>query len=713
MDTSKIEDYLECSVCLELLDERSRVLPCQHTFCLKCLGIVLENKGHLQCPECRSSFQDTSINDLPRNVLLIRILEGLKNKRLSTDSLTSNGGGSNRNSVTEQVRSRHNSKRLSVKDKCEALLNQPSARGLYNFISSEDGDLQFSKGDMITLLHEVDDNWLEGILKGKRGLIPKTFVEILVPLPKIDDDTNKAPFAKAVYSYGSKEEELISFKEGDMIGVIKKVDANWLEGILGGQYGIFPVNFMRLNKAAKEIMSAETSSSGSGSSSDEDTEEKRKRKSRRKPRQGRAKQQPSPWIKMNNPQSVATGGASLSTTDSSTSLAASSSTLEATPETSTVETSTAETSTTETSAVSSESACTTEQAKRHTIHIENPNEQRRQSRRALNLSDELDQSRERLRTQSQGRRASESSVQERSLATSVLLNRALRTSDEELTTTAPSTTTPTSSRPDVSLTFSTCPSSNTPSPLEPGASYTALFHYSPSQDDELALIPGDQYCVIEKHLDGWFKGVHTRSGQAGVIPGNYVKLTSQVTSQMLRIGYGSNPSSPIVQSGEETCFTFPWGRHEVIETETVSFPVPKRTGKVSGLFKKLKKSKLKRPQTPTVPQPPSSPQTPPSYYHSSMPAPAHHRLSRPSPMLPAEPPPPYTPSPAIETNALTMNEKFRAIATYPANHEQELSLRVGDVIYVSKKHLDGWFTGKSTRTGATGVFPATFVESME
>lgn len=32
-----------------------------------------------------------------------------------------------------------------------------------------------------------------------------------------------------------------------MIGVIKKVDANWLEGILGGQYGIFPVNFMRVS----------------------------------------------------------------------------------------------------------------------------------------------------------------------------------------------------------------------------------------------------------------------------------------------------------------------------------------------------------------------------------------------------------------------------------------------------------------------------------
>ena len=55
------------------------------------------------------------------------------------------------------------------------------------------------------------------------------------------------------------------------------------------------------------------------------------------------------------------------------------------------------------------------------------------------------------------------------------------------------------------------------------SSYTALFTYSPSQDDELALIQGDHYCVVEKHLDGWYKGFHMRSRQTGVFPGNYVK----------------------------------------------------------------------------------------------------------------------------------------------------------------------------------------------
>lgn len=43
-------------------------------------------------------------------------------------------------------------------------------------------------------------------------------------------------------------------------------------------------------------------------------------------------------------------------------------------------------------------------SKRHTIHVENPNEQQRQSRRALNLSDDFEPQ-VRTRAMSQGRRA--------------------------------------------------------------------------------------------------------------------------------------------------------------------------------------------------------------------------------------------------------------------------------------------------------------------
>ena len=55
--------------------------------------------------------------------------------------------------------------------------------------------------------------------------------------------------------------------------------------------------------------------------------------------------------------------------------------------------------------------------------------------------------------------------------------------------------------------------------------------------------------------------------------------------------------------------------------------------------------------------------------------------------------------------------RFRCITPYPPNGEYELELRVGDVVYVHKKRDDGWYKGTLQRTGKTGLFPASFVES--
>ena len=107
------DSWLECSICLEALTRNHRVLPCQHTFCLPCLedltsstktknkaiannetdedGTKDQNKGFL-CPECRASV-NTSLDKLPSNVILNRILEGRNKgiiKATNKDSNTTN-----------------------------------------------------------------------------------------------------------------------------------------------------------------------------------------------------------------------------------------------------------------------------------------------------------------------------------------------------------------------------------------------------------------------------------------------------------------------------------------------------------------------------------------------------------------------------------------------------------------------------------------------
>ncbi len=49
-----LDRSLECSICLDRLRVAdNRVLPCQHTYHLNCLRLILDRENGLRCPECR------------------------------------------------------------------------------------------------------------------------------------------------------------------------------------------------------------------------------------------------------------------------------------------------------------------------------------------------------------------------------------------------------------------------------------------------------------------------------------------------------------------------------------------------------------------------------------------------------------------------------------------------------------------------------------
>ena len=80
MDEHHLHYLLECSVCLEQLDQSCKVLPCQHTFCRRCLKEIVEWRKELRCPECRVLVTE-HVDDLPANILLVRILEQLNRQK--------------------------------------------------------------------------------------------------------------------------------------------------------------------------------------------------------------------------------------------------------------------------------------------------------------------------------------------------------------------------------------------------------------------------------------------------------------------------------------------------------------------------------------------------------------------------------------------------------------------------------------------------------
>lgn len=79
MDESVLLDLLECPVCLERLVASAKVLPCQHTFCRRCLQGIVGSRGELRCPECRT-LVEIGVDELPSNILLVRLLDGIKQR---------------------------------------------------------------------------------------------------------------------------------------------------------------------------------------------------------------------------------------------------------------------------------------------------------------------------------------------------------------------------------------------------------------------------------------------------------------------------------------------------------------------------------------------------------------------------------------------------------------------------------------------------------
>ncbi|XP_015428115.1 PREDICTED: putative E3 ubiquitin-protein ligase SH3RF2 isoform X2 [Myotis davidii] len=158
MDDLTLLDLLECPVCLEKLDVTAKVLPCQHTFCKPCLQRISKAHKGLRCPECRTLVFG-SIEALPANLLLVRLLDGVRS------GPSSGRGGSFRRpgvlALQDGRKSRTHPRGLQASP----------FRLVPNIRIHMDGD------DIITVISRVDENWAEGKLGDKIGIFPILFVE--------------------------------------------------------------------------------------------------------------------------------------------------------------------------------------------------------------------------------------------------------------------------------------------------------------------------------------------------------------------------------------------------------------------------------------------------------------------------------------------------------------------------------------------------------
>ncbi|XP_075716377.1 E3 ubiquitin-protein ligase SH3RF1 isoform X2 [Rhinoderma darwinii] len=275
MDESALLDLLECPVCLERLDASAKVLPCQHTFCKRCLQGIVSSRSELRCPECRT-LVECGVDELPSNILLVRLLDGIKQRPRkpgpstgnSTNALRAQGNVTPNCGTNDVQNNQGGPQRIQARSPpVRGVPQLPCAKALYNYEGKEPGDLKFNKGDIIVLRRQVDENWYHGEINGVHGFFPTNFVQIIKPLPQ------PPPQCKALYDFEVKDKEAdkdcLPFSKDDILTVIRRVDENWAEGMLGDKIGIFPISYVEFNSAAKQLIELDKPSgvdSGEGTS---------------------------------------------------------------------------------------------------------------------------------------------------------------------------------------------------------------------------------------------------------------------------------------------------------------------------------------------------------------------------------------------------------------------------------------------------------------
>ncbi|XP_068955389.1 sorbin and SH3 domain-containing protein 1 isoform X12 [Petaurus breviceps papuanus] len=164
------------------------------------------------------------------------------------------------------------------------VLEYGDAIAKFNFNGDTQVEMSFRKGERITLIRQVDENWYEGRICGttRQGIFPITYVDVIKrPLLKNPVDYIDLPFSspnrsttaspqqpqaqqrrttsdrsqnlqdlysyQALYSYKPQNDDELELRDGDIVDVLEKCDDGWFVGTSRRtrQFGTFPGNYVK------------------------------------------------------------------------------------------------------------------------------------------------------------------------------------------------------------------------------------------------------------------------------------------------------------------------------------------------------------------------------------------------------------------------------------------------------------------------------------
>ncbi|XP_059373563.1 sorbin and SH3 domain-containing protein 1-like isoform X2 [Carassius carassius] len=144
---------------------------------------------------------------------------------------------------------------VNEKEKRKTIERIP-ALARFDFRAESLKELPFQKGDVVYIYRQVDQNWFEGEHHGRVGIFPRSYVELLPPTekaqPKKSAPVQVLEYGEAIARFNFTGDTAVemSFRKGERITLIRRVDENWYEGKVSGtnRQGIFPVTYIEVHK---------------------------------------------------------------------------------------------------------------------------------------------------------------------------------------------------------------------------------------------------------------------------------------------------------------------------------------------------------------------------------------------------------------------------------------------------------------------------------
>ncbi|NXY88663.1 SH319 protein, partial [Alcedo cyanopectus] len=173
--------------------------------------------------------------------------------------------------VVIDVPEEDNRKKTPCSSQC---IKGPRCVARFEYIGDQKDELSFSEGETIILKEYVNEEWAKGELRGTSGIFPLNFVEVIEDLPgtgmnlfakwcfihvgtgaalknKVEVSSSlpqlnrrSGDWCEALHDFTAETKDDLSFKKGDYIQILEKVDLEWYRGRLNEKEGIFPAVFV-------------------------------------------------------------------------------------------------------------------------------------------------------------------------------------------------------------------------------------------------------------------------------------------------------------------------------------------------------------------------------------------------------------------------------------------------------------------------------------